>query len=194
MKTLSPLLTLIKWVTAAFFALCFPITAQAQEVPTENLIFWHIKAVRPEAQLLDVKAIDEEGTLYDIKALQDSHDVSLLSVKALAQGQPIPIKMIVKEANEAFYPIKAIDYEGKILKVKAIDADGTLLDVKGVSRMGNTIEVRAIAKDGSQLDVISISPIKGINHVKGLKMFVDDVEAVIQGHQIFAHVKALERY
>lgn len=161
---------------------------------SENMIFWHIKAVRPQAQLLDVKAIDDKGIRYDVKAIQDSHDVSLLNVKALVKGQTIPIKMIVKDHDEKYYPIKAIDYEGKILDVKAIDSNGTLLDVKGVSRMGNTIEVRAIDKDGAQLDVISISPVKGINHIKGLKMFSEDVEAVIQGHKIFAHVKSLSHY
>ncbi|MEM8928647.1 MAG: hypothetical protein AAGC45_10620 [Bacteroidota bacterium] len=168
-----------------------PIRSQVKE--PENLIFWHIKAVRPEAQLLDIKAIDDRGVQYDVKAIQDSHDISLLSVKALVKGQSIPIKMIVKDEGE-YYPIKAIDYEGKILDVKAIDNDGTLLDVKGVSRMGNTIEVRALDKDGAQLDVISISPLKGINHVKGLKMFSEDVEAVVRGHKIFAHVKSLNHY
>jgi len=167
---------------------------RSQESKSENMIFWYIKAVRPEAKLLDVKAIDENGAQYDVKAIQDSHDISLLNVKALVDGQAIPIKMIVKGADEEFHPIKAIDYEGKILDVKAIDDDGTLLDVKGVSRMGNTIEVRAIDKNGAQLDVISISPVKGINHIKGLKMFSDDVEAVIQGHKIFAHVKSLSQY
>ncbi len=159
----------------------------------ENMIFWHIKAVRPEAQLLDVKAIDDDGTQYDVKAIQDSHDISLLSVKALVRGQTIPIKMIAKDQEE-YYPIKAIDYEGKILDVKAIDDNGALLDVKGVSRMGNTIEVRAIDRDGELLDVISISPENGINHIKGLKMFSEEVEAVIRGHKIFAHVKSLSHY
>jgi hypothetical protein len=166
----------------------------SQESKSENMIFWHIKAVRPEAKLLDIKAIDEDGVQYDVKAIQDSHDISLLNVKALVSGQTIPIKMIVKGEDEEFYPIKAIDYEGKILDVKAIEEDGTILDVKGVSRMGNTIEVRAIDANGAQLDVISISPLKGINHIKGLKMFSDDVEAVIQGHKIFAHVKSLSQY
>ena len=174
--------------------LFFSLTSlRSQDEKSENMIFWHIKAVRPENQLLDVKAIDNEGVQYDVKAIQDSHDISLLSVKALVKGQTIPIKMIVKD-NEEYYPIKAIDYEGKILDVKAIDLDGTLLDMKGVSRMGNTIEVRVIDKDGAQLDVISISPLKGINHVKGLKMFSEDVEAVIRGHKIFAHVKSLSQY
>ena len=180
----------ILFLTLTIFSLT-QLHSQIKE--SENLIFWHIKAVRPEAQLLDIKAIDDNGAQYDVKAIQDSHDISLLSVKAIVKGQTIPIKMIVKDQEE-YYPIKAIDYEGKILDVKAIDDNGSLLDVKGVSRMGNTIEVRAIDKDGRLLDVISISPANGINHIKGLKMFNDDVEAVIQGHKIFAHVKSLSHY
>lgn len=180
----------ILFLTLVIFALT-PLHSQINE--SENLIFWHIKAVRPEAQLLDVKAIDDDGVQFDVKAIQDSHDISLLSVKAIVKGQTIPIKMIVKDKEE-YYPIKAIDYEGKILDVKAVDDNGSLLDVKGVSRMGNTIEVRVIDKDGKLLDVISISPTNGINHIKGLKMFNDDVEAVIQGHKIFAHVKSLSHY
>ena len=190
MKNITTVLRPVGFLLLLF---CSAYIARSQDRSSENMIFWHIKAVRPESQLLDVKAIDNDGTQYDVKAIQDSHDVSLLNVKALVKGQTIPIKMIMKNGEE-FYPIKAIDYEGKILDVKAIDDDGSILDVKGVSRMGNTIEVRAIDKDGAQLDVISISPIKGINHIKGLKMFSDDVEAVIQGHKIFAHVKSLSQY
>ena len=168
-------------------------TAQAQELNGENMIFWHIKAVLPEAKLLDVKAIDAEGNYHDVKAIQDSYDISLLNVKAIVNGQTIPIKMIVKE-DDKYYPVKAIDYEGKILDVKAIGEDGEILDVKGVSRMGNIIEIRAIDKNQQQYNVISISPIEGVNHVKGLKMFSEDVEAVIQGYKIFAHVKSLRQY
>ena len=81
--------------------LIFSLThVQSQVQERENLIFWHIKAVRPESQLLDIKAIDEEGTQYDVKAIQDSHDISLLSVKAMVKGQTIPIKMIVKDDEE----------------------------------------------------------------------------------------------
>ncbi|PRX54888.1 DUF7486 family protein [Flagellimonas meridianipacifica] len=172
-----------------FFLTC----VQAQVSTEENIIYWHIKAVFPEAQLLDIKAIDKDGTYYDVKAIQDSHDISLLSVKALVNGQTLPIKMIISE-NDTYYPVKAIDYEGRILDVKAIGKNGEVFNVKGVSRMGNLIEVRAIDKEQKQHDVISISPNHGVNHVKGLKMFSEDVEAVIHGVKIFAHVKSLEQY
>lgn len=174
--------------------LTFSVTnAQAQDDTQEDVIYWHIKAVLPEAKLLDIKAIDKDGVYYDVKAIQDSYDISLLSVKALVKGQTIPVKMIIKE-DDQYYPVKAIDHDGTILDVKAIREDGEILDVKGVSKMGNIIEVRAIDKQGNQYNVISISPHKGVNHVKGLKMFDEEVEAVIHGIKIFAHVKSLKEY
>ena len=167
---------------------------QSQEQSGENVIYWHIKAVVPEATLLDIKAIDKEGKHHDVKAIQNSHDISLLGVKALVNGHTIPVKLIVKE-NEQYWPLKAIDHDGRILDVKAIGKDGEILDVKGVSRMGSIVEIRAIDKEQNQYNVISISPSEGVNHVKGLKMFNDEeVEAVIHGHKIFAHVKSLRQY
>ena len=174
--------------------LLFSVTkAWSQDQVRENVIYWHIKAVLPEAQLLDIKAIDAAGTHHDVKAIQDSYDTSLLSVKALVNGQTIPIKMIVTK-NDKYYPVKAIANNGSILDVKAIGEEGEILDVKGVSRMGNLIEVRAIDKAQRQYDVISVSPQEGVNHVKGLKMFNEEVEAIIHGIKIFAHVKSLKQY
>ena len=174
--------------------LTFSVTKLQSQVDTkENVIYWHIKAVLPEAKLLDIKAIDKNGVYHDVKAIQDSYDVSLLPIKALVNGQAIPIKMIVKE-NDEYYPVKAIDNDGKILDIKAIGEDGEKLDVKGVGRMGSIVDVRAIDKEQRQYNVISISPLKGVNHVKGLKMFNEEVEAVIHGVKIFAHVKSVKEY
>ena len=193
MRTTQKASTGIKYI-GFFILLLFSISQLHSQVETEeNVIYWHIKAVLPEAKLLDIKAIDKDGTHYDVKAIQDSHDISLLGVKALVNGQIIPIKMIVKE-DDQYYPVKAIDHDGRILDVKAIGEEGEILDVKGVSRMGSIVEIRAIDKDGKQYNVISISPQEGINHVKGLKMFNEEVEAVIHGHKIFAHVKSLRQY
>ncbi len=168
-------------------------SAQVESEPKENVIYWHVKAVLPIAKLLDIKAIDKDGNKHDVKAIQRSHDISLLSIKALVNGQSLPIKMIVKE-NDEYYPVKAIDDDGGILDIKAIGEDGELLDVKGVGRMGSIVEVRAIDKEQNQYNVISISPEDGVNHVKGLKMFNEEVEAVIHGIKIFAHVKSLNQY
>ncbi len=193
MKTVEHIAMVAKNIGCLVLVLFAITRAQAQDRPSENMIFWEIKAVHPESKLLDIKAIDKEGKYHDVKAIQDSYDISLLNVKALVNGQTIPVKMIVKE-DDKYYPVKAIDYEGKILDVKAIGEDGEILDVKGVSRMGNLIEVRALDKEQRQYDVISISPRDQVNHVKGLKMFSEEVEAVIQGYKIFAHVKSLKQY
>lgn len=171
-----------------------PLTnAQESTDKQENVIYWHIKAVLPENTLLSLKAIDEKGVHHDVWAIQTSYDVSLLGVKALVNGQTIPIKMIVKK-NDKYYPVKAIDFDGRILDIKAIGEDGELLDVKGVNRMGSIVDIRAIDKQQRHYNVISISPDKGVNHVKGLKMFNEDVEAVIHGIKIFAHVKSVREY
>nr|WP_299344735.1 hypothetical protein [Allomuricauda sp.] len=193
MKTTEYALAVLKFFGFFVLFFFFPTDAQSQDSKGENVIYWYIKAVLPDAQLLDIKAIDKDGAYHDVKAIQSSHDISLLNVKALVNGQTLPIKMIV-EGNDEYYPVKAIDYEGAILDVKAIGEDGELLDVKGVSRMGNLVEVRAIGKEQKLYDVISISPKHGVNHVKGLKMFSEDVEAVIHGVKIFAHVKSLKQY
>ena len=193
MKTAKHTLAALKYF-GFLVLLIFSITnVQSQVKKGPNVIFWYIKAVLPEAKLLDVVAIDKNGDYFNVKAIQDSYDISLLNVKAIVKGQTLPIKMIVVEDDE-YYPVKAIDDDGNILDVKAIGENGELLDVKGVSRMGNIIEVRAIDKDQNQYNVISVSPIEGVNHVKGLKMFSEDVEAVIHGHKIFAHVKSLSQY
>ena len=167
--------------------------ARSQDATAENVIYWDIKAVFPGDTLLELKAIDKDGNQHDIKAIQDSHDISLLSVKAIVNGETLPIKMIVRR-NDPYYPIKAIDYEGKILDVKAIGKNGEIYDVKGTTRMGSIVEVRAIDKDQKQHNVISISPEHRVNHVKGLKMFNEEVEATIRGVKIFAHVKSLREY
>ena len=193
MKTAQQTSTLIKYIGFLVLLLFSATLTHSQEGMEENVIYWHIKAVLPEAKLIDVKAIDKNGNHHDVKAIQDSHDVSLLGVKALVNGQTMPIKMIVKE-DDKYYPVKAIDHDGRILDVKAIGEDGEILDVKGVSRMGSIVEIRAIDKDQNQYNVISVSPTQGVNHVKGLKMFNEEVEAVIHGHKIFAHVKSLRQY
>lgn len=159
----------------------------------ENVIYWQIKAVLPGDKLLDLKAIDKKGGHHEVKAIQNSYDSSLLGVKALVNGQTIPIKMIVKR-NDKYYPVKAIDHDGRILDIKAIGENGELLDVKGVSRMGSVVDIRAIDKQQQQYNVISISPDEKVNHVKGLKMFNEEVEAVIRGIKIFAHVKSVREY
>ena len=162
------------------------------EVEITGEIFWHVKAFRPEAQLLNVKAIDNDGTFYDVKAIQTSESTSILNIKALVNGKQLPIKILLKE-NAEFYPVKAIREDGSLIDIKALNDDGAILDVKGVSQSGNVIDLMAITADSKTYNIISISPFGEVNAVKGIKMTDSPVEAVINGVSIFAHVKAIKQ-
>lgn len=152
--------------------------------------YWNVKAYSPDWGLLNVKAIDKEGNIYDIKAIQDSEDTSLLDVKALINGERVAIKLIV-DKKDHLYPVKAIMTDGTLLDVKAIDEDGELIDVKGFSKTGNIVHLRAIRSQPIMYTIIAVSPDGKVNDVKGVKMTNEDVESVIHGVKVFAHVKAL---
>ncbi len=166
---------------------------QKPETQTTPDIYWHVKAFRPEAKLLDIKAIDKDGKRHDVKAIQDSDDTSIMNVKALVNGKRLPIKLIIKSGDERYYPVKAIDDKGNLINIKAISEDGEIMDVKGFSRSGNIINLRAITKDYRYYNIISISPAGDVNAVKGIKMFDTEEEAIINGVSIFAHVKSLRQ-
>lgn len=155
-------------------------------------IYWAVKAFRPEANFLDVKAIDKYGRRHDVKAIQDSDVSSILNVKAIVDGNRLPIKVIIK-GDEKFYPVKAISTKGELIDIKAITATGELLDVKGFSRSGNIIHLRVITKDNRLYNIISISPESKVNAVQGIKMLDQEIEATLMGVDIFAHVKALRQ-
>jgi hypothetical protein len=154
-------------------------------------IYWAVKAYHPQVKLLRVKAIDKDGNIHDVKAIQDSYSTSVLNVKALVDGNRLPIKLIV-HGEDSYYPVKAINTDGTIMDIKAITEEGFMLDVKGVSKTGNIIHIRAIAKDGAQYNILAVSPLGEVNEVKGLKMLSAPVEMVIKGVKIFAHVKAMK--
>ena len=150
-------------------------------------IFWHVKAFRPEAKLLNVMAIDKDGALHDVKAIQNSDDTSILDVKAFVNGKRLPIKILMNEGNN-YLPVKAIDEDGSLMDIKALTDDGRKLDVKGVSKSGNIVHIRAITKGGMRFNIIAISP-KGLaNDVTGIKMQQTEVETTISGIDVFAHV------
>ncbi|GGD39223.1 DUF7486 family protein [Muriicola marianensis] len=163
--------------------------ADKEEVVTE--IFWEIKAYKIFETLLDVKAIDKNGKMHEIRAIQNSEDVSILDVKAFIEGERLPVKLIIKN-NERYYPLKAIDSEGNLIDIKAITAEGKILPVKGVSKTGNVVHLRAIAEDMTFYDIIAMSPDTEFNHVKGIKMTDNPVEAIVNGVSIFAHVKSIK--
>lgn len=161
----------------------------SSETITGEEVIWHVKALHPDGKLLDVKAFDKDGTIYDIKAIQDTDQTMLMDVKALINNKKVSVKVLVSE--DRYLPVKAIRDDGTILDIKAITEDGDKLDVKGVSQSGNIIHLKAINKNGSFCTIEAISPKGWINDVKGVKMFKEPVEAVINGVEIYAHIKAL---
>ncbi|NNM16970.1 MAG: hypothetical protein HKP24_00225 [Croceitalea sp.] len=162
------------------------VPAEGEEEP----IYWTVKAHRPDAQLMDIKAIDKKGNRHEVRAIQQSSDASMLSVKAMVDGEALPIKLVEK-GGEQFYPVKAIDHDGFLIGIKAETETGGLLDVKGVSQTGNIVHLRAINKYLKYYNIIAISPEGKVYDVKGLKMLDTPVETVINGVRIFAHVKSL---
>jgi len=64
------------------------------ETTINDDLLWHVKAFRPDAQILKVKAIDKKGEIYDVKAIQSSESTSsILSIKALVNNSHLPIKI-----------------------------------------------------------------------------------------------------
>ena len=165
----------------------------SDEAELENAIgeiFWHVKAFKPNAELLRIKAIDKKGKMHDVKAIQYSEDTSVLDVKALIDGRRVAIKLLVK-SGDRYYPLKGIMADGTIVDIKAITNDGEILPVKGVSRSGNIVHIRAITEFEQFYNVIAVSPDGKMNDVKGIKMTQEEVETIINGVPIFAHVKSL---
>ena len=160
---------------------------------SEDLI-WHIKAFRPDAQILKVKAIDKDGNIYDVKAIQPFEtSSSVLNVKALVNDKRLPIKIILPKGDEKYFPLVAITDDGGMLKIIAINDEGEYLEVKGHSKSGNIIHISAITEDEMGYNIIAISPFGEVNAVMGIKMLDSTEEAVINGVTIFAHVKAIKQ-
>lgn len=155
-------------------------------------ILWDVKAYLPEAKLIKIKAIDKDGNMYPVKAIQSFDETSILDIKAIVNGEYLPLKLIVKEDDE-FHPLKAITKDGVLLDIKAITDTGELLPVKGVSRYGMIVQIKAISKDASFYNVFAISPEGQVNDVKGIKMLNTTVETNIKGIPVYAHVKALRQ-
>ena len=157
------------------------------EMPAE--IIWHIKAIHPEGQTIDVKALDADGNIYDVKAIQDSDQRQLMDIKALIGGEKVPVKILM--SDDRYAPVKAIGEGGTIYEIKALTGDGKKLDVKGVKRVGNIIDIKAINEEGVFYGVKAISPEGILNDVKGVKMMEDRLESTINGVDVEAHIKAL---
>lgn len=150
---------------------------------------WHIKAIHPEGWTLDVKALDKDGNIFDVKAIQDSGQRQLMDVKALMEGKKAPVKILV--SDDAYAPVKALGEDGTIYDIKALTPEGERLDVKGVRKSGNITHIKAISKTGDFYGIKAISPEGMLNDVKGVKMSEADQEAIINGVNVHAHIKAL---
>jgi hypothetical protein len=102
----------------------------------------------------------------------------------------LPIKLIVK-GDAQYYPAKVIIDDGTLMDIKAITEDGQTLDVKETSKSANIVHLRAIDKGHKRYNIIAISPLEDVMAVKGVKMMDTEVEAVLNGVQIFAYVKSI---
>lgn len=162
------------------------------ETELQPELLWDVKAYLPAAKLIKIKAIDKDGNIYDVKAIQSFDDTSMLDIKALVNGERLPIKLIVKD-TDVYYPLKAITKDGTLLDIKGITESGEILPVKGVGRSGTIVHIRAIGKSSSFYTLFAISPEGQVNDVKGIKMLNTTVETTIKGVSIFAHVKALRQ-
>ena len=164
-------LTIYARLALRSLTLLVAVAAFIGSVAAEERI-WHIKAVHPDGKLLDVKALDEKG-----------------NVKALIEGNKLPVKVLVSDDKNA--PVKAVGDEGKIYAIKAMATDGQMLDVKGVNPAGHIVDIKALGPDGVLYGIKSISPEGRVYDVKGVKMKGASVEMTINGVAIGAHIKAL---
>ena len=162
-----------------------------EKVSESKEILWNISAIHPAVSFLDIKAIDKDGNMYDVKAIQNSDQRYLIDVKALINGKRLPVKMLL--SDDEYAPVKAIGEDGTIYSIKAITPEGDKLDVKGVSQDGNIIDLKAISKEGEFYAVKAISPSAQLNDVNGIKMSKLKLEKVVNGVEVFAHIKAVQQ-
>ncbi|MCP4974833.1 MAG: hypothetical protein GY931_01610 [Maribacter sp.] len=152
-------------------------------------VIWNIKAIHPDGRLIDVKAIDKDGDIYGVKAVQSTAQRSFIDVKALVGEHQLPVKLLV--SSDKYTRVKALADDGSVYDIKALTPEGDTLDVKGVSRTKNIIHIKAINKAGEFYGIKAISPEGKLNDVKGVKMTDKQTETVINGHAVYAHIKAL---
>ncbi|MBT8309640.1 MAG: hypothetical protein KJO37_04730 [Bacteroidia bacterium] len=163
--------------------------AEREDIVKFEAIHWNVKAIHPDGQSLDIKAFDNAGKSYDIKAIQNSDQHSFLDVKAIVNGENLPVKML--ESMNSFVPVAAIDKKGAKYYLNAVTAKGEKLEIKGVARFGNIVIMKAMTKKGQFYGVKAISPEGQLNDVKGIKINRKDREMSLRGIGIHAHVKAM---
>ncbi len=165
--------------------------AETEEIVESEAIFWNVKAILPDGKSLDIKAFNAEGTSFDIKAIQNSDQDNFLDVKAIEEGERLPVKMLV--SADQYAPVTAINKKGTTYQVKAVTAEGEQLDVKGVSKVGYIVLMKAVTKDGKFYPIKAVSPDGKLNDIKGIKINLKDREMTSRGQSIYAHVKAMHQ-
>ena len=173
--------TLFTLILLLLIMVRYPIEAQNQG--------WPIKGIENNGDFLDIKALTESGETMDILALKADEGDHFFDVKAIMNGSPIAVKMII--SNDFYVPVKAVSSDGTLFDVKALRDDGTKLDVKGVARSGSTIKLAVIDENEKFLNVKAISPEGNTRDVFGVKFKDDNQEMEIAKVKILAHVKAL---
>jgi hypothetical protein len=162
---------------------------ETEDIEKVKDIYWNVKAIHPDGKSLDIKAFDEKGKSFDLKVIQNSDQDNFLDVKAIIEGEKLPVKML--ESANQHAPIAAINNKGDKYYIKAITAEGEKLDVKGVARFGSIVIMKAITKKGDFYGVKAISPEGKLNDIKGIKINRLDREMSLKGIGIYAHIKAM---
>lgn len=150
---------------------------------------WHVKAIDPRGQFLDVKAVDKSGKRNDVKAFEESGNLHLMDIKAIVDGKKLPVKLVM--GDKKIPALKAILPDGTTMEIKAFTPHGQTMEVQGVRRNGNIYHIKAIGPGGVMYGVKAISPSGQLHDVKGVKMVKGPVEGTVSGVEFIAHVKAL---
>ena len=163
--------------------------------PSHSFETGHVKSVDFQGEnLLDVKAI-HNGKAYDVKVFRNEFCNGdtlpcLHSIKALVDGQQLPVKAVAKEANGRI-SIKAVRSDGKLIDIKSLMENGDLMDVKAHQVNGSFIlPVKAFMKNGSILSIKGISKSGDVYDIKAIRSNLGD--KVINGVKYMADIKAVE--
>lgn len=168
-------------------AMLQPMSAQADEIG-------HVKVIDYDGEtVVRIKVLDN-GKEYPVKVLINKdcatqHGAACLhDVKALINGEKIPVKAISKEPNGRV-SVKAITESGRILDVKGIKENGEILDIKTVITVGSlTHGVKAFSKQSEALNVKGFDGSGGFYHIKAVTL--DDSKS-INGVKYWGDVKAI---
>ncbi|NNK83706.1 MAG: hypothetical protein HKO92_11335, partial [Flavobacteriaceae bacterium] len=91
---------------------------ETEEVVVVNYVYWNVKAISTDGKRsLDVKAFNSEGKSLDIMAVQDSDQDMFLDVKAILDGEKLPVKILVND--EQFAPVSVISDNGNVYSLNA---------------------------------------------------------------------------